>query len=84
MPFYNLASYLFISLPTKQTQEEESSHYCLVEVSQVEGVRERVLCDTEYPWKSLQDLRKVNNNKQTSPLKDVLYIFCYSSFNPVY
>ena len=49
----------------------------------MEGVRERVLCDTEYPWKSLQDLRKVNNNKQTNNketykqqkclLKDVLY-----------
>ena len=32
----------------------------------MEGVRERVLCDTECPWKSLQDLRKVNNNKQTN------------------
>jgi hypothetical protein len=29
-----------------------------VEVSQVEGVRERVLCDMDCPWKSLQDLRK--------------------------
>ena len=28
----------------------------------MEGVRERVLCDTECPWKCLQDLRKVNNN----------------------
>ena len=30
----------------------------------MEGVRERVLSDTECPWKSLQELRKVNNNKQ--------------------
>ena len=28
----------------------------------MEGVRERVICDTECPWKSLQELRKVNNN----------------------
>ena len=43
-------------------QEEESKEYCLVEVSQVDGVRERVLEDSECPWKCLQDLRKVNNN----------------------
>ena len=40
--------------------EEDSREYCLVEVSQMEGVREKVLNDTECPWKSLQELRKVD------------------------
>lgn len=36
----------------------ESSDYCLVEISQVEGVMERVLADTECPWKKYADLRR--------------------------
>ena len=47
-------------------QEEESKEYCLVEVSQVDGVRERALEDSECPWKCLQDLRKVNNNNNNN------------------
>ena len=64
----DLTSCLFLSFSlTNQNQEEDSSQYCLVEVSQVDGVRERILCNTDCPWKSLQDLRKVNNNnKQTN------------------
>ena len=33
--------------------------YCLVEVSQVVGVKERVLSDTDCPWNHYQDLRRV-------------------------
>jgi len=39
-------------------EEDDPADYCLVEVSQVEGVRERVLDDKECPWKSLLDLRR--------------------------
>jgi len=35
-----------------------------VEVSQVEGVRERVLDDKECPWKSLLDLRRVRSRER--------------------
>ena len=41
-------------------QGEEAGQFCLVEVSQVSGVRERVLNDTDCPWRQLYDLRRVS------------------------
>ena len=45
---------------TYYLQEEDSADYCLVEVSQMTGVTEKVVADNDTPWKKCQDLRRVS------------------------
>ena len=48
-------------IPLFPCQDSDPADYCLVEVSQVVGVRERMVDDNECPGQHLQDLRKVHN-----------------------
>ena len=42
------------------TQDESPNDYCLVEVSHFQGMTEKMLADTDTPWKKFHDLRRVS------------------------
>ena len=49
-----------------------------MEVSSVEGVVEKVLADSDCPWKKYQDLRRVSS---VSSVSSVILLFMKTLFN---
>ena len=54
--------------PPVLPQDAEEADYCLVEVSQVAGVTEKILADSDTPWKKFQALRRVSGYACGLPL----------------